>query len=64
MIVLRPYQVDAANRVEQLLGTAARPLIVAPTGSGKTIILAEIIRRYIAKFKNVLVIAHRREIVG
>jgi DNA repair protein RadD len=63
MIVLRPYQVDAANRVEQLLGTAARPLIVAPTGSGKTIILAEIIRRYIAKFKNVLVIAHRREIV-
>jgi DNA repair protein RadD len=60
---LRPYQVDAADRVEALLGTGARPLIVSPTGSGKTIMLAEIIRRAVAAHKRVLILAHRREII-
>ena len=63
MIELRPYQTDVVDQVEQLLGTAARPLIVAPTGSGKTIIFCEIIKRAVAKHKRVLVLAHRREII-
>ena len=63
MIELRPYQIDVVDRVEQSLGTAARPLIVAPTGSGKTIIFAEVIKRAVAKHKRVLVLAHRREII-
>jgi DNA repair protein RadD len=63
MIELRPYQFDAVNRVEQALTTAARPLIVAPTGSGKTIMFAEIIKRLVAGHKRVLVLAHRREII-
>jgi DNA repair protein RadD len=63
MIELRPYQIDVVERVEQALGTAARPLLVAPTGSGKTVIAAEIINRAVAKYKTVLFLAHRREII-
>jgi DNA repair protein RadD len=60
---LRPYQTEVVDRVEDLLGSAARPLIVAPTGSGKTVIAAEIINRVVARGGRVLVIAHRREII-
>src|SRR5262245_65022308 len=63
MIELRPYQLEVVAQVERLFGTAARPLIVAPTGSGKTIIGAEIINRVVARGGRVLVIAHRREII-
>ena len=67
---LRQYQVDVVDRVESLLGSCAsggsatsRPLIVAPTGSGKTIIGAEVINRHVGRGGRVLVIAHRREII-
>src|SRR5262249_26218983 len=63
MTALRPYQTDVVDRVERLLGTAARPLLVAPTGSGKTIIAAELINRFVARGGRVLVIAPRREII-
>lgn len=63
MIELRPYQIDVVDKVEQALGTAARPLLVAPTGSGKTVIAAEIIRREVAKYRTVMFLAHRREII-
>jgi DNA repair protein RadD len=62
-VELRPYQTEMVDRVERLLGTAARPLIVAPTGSGKTVIAAELINRVIERNGRVLVIAHRREII-
>jgi DNA repair protein RadD len=63
MTLLRPYQVVVVDRVERMLGTASRPLIVAPTGSGKTVIAAEIINRVVEGGGRVLVIAHRREII-
>jgi superfamily II DNA or RNA helicase len=63
LLKLRSYQTEAVERVERLLGTAARPLLVAPTGSGKTVIAAEIINRAVARHQRVLVIAHRREII-
>ena len=40
-----------------------KAVIVAPTGSGKTIIGSEIARRREARFHRVLFIAHRREII-
>jgi superfamily II DNA or RNA helicase len=54
---LRPYQEQVVREVEQ----HRRPIIVAPTGSGKTIIAAEIIRR--AENRHVLFLAHRRELI-
>jgi DNA repair protein RadD len=63
MITLRPYQTDVVERVERALEAGERPIIVAPTGSGKTIIFCELIRRAVTKHKSVLVLAHRREII-
>jgi DNA repair protein RadD len=39
-------------------------VLVAPTGSGKTVIGAEIIRDAVANGQRVLVLAHRREIIA
>jgi DNA repair protein RadD len=41
-----------------------RPLVVRPTGGGKTIVFAEAIRRKAARHGKALVIAHRREITS
>src|SRR6476646_2745960 len=58
---LRPYQygVIAALNANQ----ARRKLLVAPTGSGKTLIAAELIRTATAKGKRILFLAHRRELI-
>jgi DNA repair protein RadD len=62
---LRPYQretiADFHRRVE---GGGHHILLVAPTASGKTVIGAEIIRAKTRTRKSVLVLAHRREIIG
>jgi DNA repair protein RadD len=57
MTELRPYQLDVVGEIDR----HERPLIVAPTGSGKTIIAAEIVRRSVNK--HILFIAHRRELI-
>lgn len=62
---LRPYQTDAITR----LGTAWRqgyraPVLVAPTGSGKTVIAAEIIRRCSEHGWRVLFVAPRQELIS
>ena len=57
MITLRPYQLNSVARIV----AATDPLVVAPTGSGKTVIVAEVIRRVENKF--MLVLAHRRELI-
>jgi len=57
MIQLRQYQLDSVARII----AAIDPLVVAPTGSGKTVIASEIIRR--AVDKHVLFLAHRRELI-
>ncbi len=60
-ISLRPYQSDAAAAVFSSWQAGYRaPLIVLPTGAGKTITFAEVARRIPGR---VLVIAHRRELI-
>ena len=54
---LRQYQTEAVHQIEG----HRRPLLVAPTGSGKTVIAAEVINR--APNSHVLFFAHRRELV-
>jgi len=40
-----------------------KPILVAPTGSGKTVTAAEIIRQAVEKGQRVVVVVHRRELV-
>lgn len=58
---LRPYQVEAVNRVETEWRDHKSTLLVLPTGCGKTIVFADIIRR--AFPRRALVLAHREELV-
>ena len=48
---------------QKLAAGVSKICLVAPTGSGKTVIAAEIIRSAVAKGKRVLVLAHTREII-
>jgi DNA repair protein RadD len=62
---LRDYQgnVVAKFNAESAAGRC-RIIVVAPTGSGKTVIGAEIIKQHVDAYKDVLVLAHRREIIA
>src|SRR5215472_1801287 len=64
MTTLRPYQSEVVRAVEQIIPrTIARVLLIAPTGSGKTVIASEVIKRAVERYKRVLFLAHRREII-
>jgi DNA repair protein RadD len=60
---LRDYQIENVERLDAL-APGERVLSVGPTGSGKTLVFCELIKRQVARFKRVLVIAHRREIIA
>lgn len=63
-MILRPYQADVTAELERTVAAGKRRvIIVAPTGSGKTIIAAAIIRNANAAGQSVLVLAHTREII-
>jgi DNA repair protein RadD len=62
--ILRPYQNDVIAEIEQAIAAGKRRIIlVAPTGSGKTVIAAEIAKRAVEQHHYVLFLAHRREII-
>jgi superfamily II DNA or RNA helicase len=64
MIALRPYQVDAIERCRREVGRGRRRVVlVAPTGSGKTVIASAIVAGAAEKGKRGLFLAHRRELV-
>lgn len=65
MINLRPYQVSAIEACRESFRTGHNaPIIVAPTGSGKTVCASEIIRSAGLKNKSTLFLAHRFELVS
>jgi DNA repair protein RadD len=61
---LYPFQSEVIDRVNAAIAAGDRRiLLVAPTGSGKTVIGSAIINTMAANWRTVLVLAHRREIV-
>lgn len=63
-IVIRPYQSTACDRVADAARQGHRVIVLcSPTGSGKTTMACELIRRACAKDKRVLEIVHRRRLV-
>lgn len=63
MINLRPYQETAIAGVRAALREAPSALLVAPTGSGKTVMFSYIASSAVAKGKRVWIMAHRVELV-
>ncbi len=67
MISLRPYQEEALNGLEEywVEGVGRNPVISAPTGSGKSLLIAEFIKRTLTEYKNlkVMVLVDSRELV-
>lgn len=64
MFELRPYQSAAVDALRASLAQGHRsPLLVAPTGSGKTIIARALVEGATAKSKRVLFLAPRRELI-
>jgi DNA repair protein RadD len=65
MIGLRAYQLEVIEQIEQAIAAGRRRILVTlPTGSGKTVIAAEVIRRRSERGLFSLFLAHRREIIG
>jgi superfamily II DNA or RNA helicase len=61
---LRPYQLGAIAGVEsQWERGTKRTLLVLPTGTGKTVVFAELVRRRVAAGRRMLVLAHRTELL-
>ncbi len=66
-LTLRPYQLDAIQQARDRLDAGrVAPLLVSPTGSGKSAIAASIVIQHLAidPSHRVLVVAHRRELIG
>jgi len=64
-MILRDYQKECVEKSVLALKEHDNTLVVAPTGSGKTIILSAIIKELLKEHPNykVLVLAHRNELV-
>lgn len=66
MIELRDYQEKAVNDIfDYICTTKGNPVVIAPTGSGKSIIIAEFIRRALNFWNDtkVLMLTHQKELI-
>jgi DNA repair protein RadD len=64
MLALRDYQQSAIQALYSWLGSnAGNPLIVAPTGSGKSLLIAKMVQDVTAEVGRVLVLAHVKELL-
>jgi DNA repair protein RadD len=69
MLQLRPYQRQAVDSVFEWFegeGHSANPLIVLPTGTGKSLVLSEICRQSIAEYgeMKIVVVTHVMELIA
>jgi DNA repair protein RadD len=61
MMDLYEFQLEAVVQILVALEDGRNPLLVAPTGSGKTVIISRVIAHL--EHKHVLFLAHRRELI-
>ena len=64
MINLYDYQRDAVAAAHRSLRRKRNPLVIAPTGTGKTVISGEIIRRFCGKKRRALIVVGRDVLLG
>ena len=72
-VALRDYQIEMLSRLEKAWGRCRSVMLQMPTGTGKTVLLAEVIRRRLSpdpslnregrSYCQVLIVAHRRELL-
>ena len=63
-MTLRPYQITAIERIRAAYRDGHKaPLLVLPTGGGKTIVFNYIAQQTSARNKNVLILVHRQELL-
>lgn len=60
---LRDYQQSLVDQALKFTAANESPLIVSPTGSGKSVVIAEIIRQRVLRGDSLLIGCHRREIL-
>ena len=61
---LREYQTTALKEIKSSFKEGYKaPLLVLPTGAGKTIIFSELAKEFINSGKKVLILVHRRELL-
>ena len=61
---LRPYQIECIEALRRAYAAGRRaPILMMPTGGGKTIVFAEVARSARAKGRRVVVLVHRRELL-
>jgi len=64
-VFLRDYQNDAIDSIRQLYAAGhMAPLLVLPTGSGKTVIFCDIAERVSIRNKRVYILVHRAELLN
>jgi DNA repair protein RadD len=61
--MLRPYQIEALEKIYALLREGKNPLLHLPTGAGKTVVFCEILKRLHAKGKRGLMVVRGRQLV-
>ena len=60
---LRPYQSNDVDRLSLLIMAHPATLYALPTGGGKTVMLAELARRFERIGLRILIVVHRRGLV-
>lgn len=61
---LHPFQRDAIDQIKiSVRAGSRRPLLVAPTGAGKTVMFCHITANFFAAQKTVFILVHRQELI-
>jgi superfamily II DNA or RNA helicase len=63
-VILRPYQLQAVHDLRRAYASGARRVCYQlPTGAGKTVVFAHLVRGAMARGNSVAILVHRRELL-